>query len=271
MSTYAIGDIQGCYEPFMRLIDSLQFSSSSDHLICVGDLVNRGTDSLSVMRALKAMGSSATILLGNHDLHFIAVARGFQAVRHNDTFDDLLAAPDCDELVDWLLQAKIAFYEQAFKTLCVHAGLLPVWSIEQALLYAKEVEVILQSKQCDDFLKVMYGNEPSVWDESLSGFDRIRFFVNVFTRMRFCEPNGALNLVAKGKPEEHANLIPWFDCPLQIASEEKVVFGHWATLNGQTKRDNLYAIDTGCSWGYYLTALRLDDFQRFTVSSGESA
>lgn len=264
MATYAIGDIQGCYEPLMGLLDKVRFDPHVDQLCCVGDLVNRGPHSLKVLRFLKTLGDRAIILLGNHDLHFIAVAKGYQALRPNDTFQDVLDAADCDELVEWLLQCRLAYYDQANKAFLVHAGLYPEWSMKQALSFAAELEAVLQGDQCDAFLKVMYGNEPDCWDAKLTGADRSRFLVNAFTRMRFCKPDGTLNLTAKGAVADHPDLKPWFDFPLQLPSDVNIVFGHWAALNGVADGDHVFAIDTGCAWGYRLTALRLEDMERFS-------
>ncbi len=267
MSTYVIGDVQGCYDALMRLLDLIQFDESKDQLWFVGDLVNRGPDSLKVLRFLKQNENQHMIVLGNHDLHFLAVARGYQTVRSLDTFQNALLADDLDELVFWLRNLPLFHYDADLNFAMVHAGIYPKWSLEQLGCLAKEVESILRGEQFDAFLKVMYGNEPACWHVDLQGYDRARFIVNAITRMRYCDNEGHLNLTEKGTLSDKPNgLMPWFQVTREEPVDANIVFGHWAALNGQTNIPKIFATDTGCAWGYDMTALRLEDQKVFQVS-----
>lgn len=267
MSTYVIGDVQGCYDALMRLLDLIEFDEHKDKLWFVGDLVNRGPDSLKVLRFLKNAKNNSIIVLGNHDLHLLAVAKNYQSLRPLDTFQEVFAANDLDELIFWLRHLPLLHYDAELNFVMIHAGLYPKWSLDQAKILANEVEIILRGDQCDEFLKVMYGNQPDCWRDDLKDFDRTRFIINAFTRMRYCDQAGHLNLTEKGMLEDKPKgFFPWFDINRQDSIDVNIVFGHWAALNGKTNIPKVFATDTGCAWGYDLTALRLEDQKYFQVS-----
>jgi bis(5'-nucleosyl)-tetraphosphatase (symmetrical) len=267
MSTYVIGDVQGCFEPLQRLLTHIQFDPQVDTLWFTGDLVNRGPASLEVLRFVKSLGEKHITVLGNHDLHLIALAYGNKKTTEWDTLDFVLSAPDKEELMDWLRHRPLFYQEKEF--VLVHAGLAPSWRVLEARELAREVEAVLQSDQASDFLAHLYGNQPDVWRDDLVGYDRLRCIVNYFTRMRFCYADGRLELEYKGevknKPDD---LIPWFDVPGRKNVEAKIIFGHWAALNGETNTPRVYALDTGCVWGNCLTAFRVEDEERFSVRCG---
>src|SRR3990167_3562798 len=260
MATYAIGDIQGCFTPLQKLLDKISFNPAQDTLWFTGDLVNRGPHSLKVLRFVKQLGAHQKTVLGNHDLHLLAVAYGTQKVSQHDTLNDILTAPDKDELIDWLRHCPLIHHDPSLGFTMTHAGIAPSWSIDKALLLASEVATVLQSATPQDFLQAMYGNQPDHWDDRLSGWDRLRCITNYFTRMRFCHPDGRLNLCHKGMiaktPKE---LIPWFQFPHRVSANDKLIFGHWAALSGVTNTPRVYALDTGCAWGCQLSGLRLED------------
>lgn len=255
MAVYLIGDVQGCDEALGRLLQTLDFSPSRDSLYLLGDLVNRGPDSLGVLRRLQALQGSAHCLLGNHDLHTLALAAGVRRTSRMDTLDALLLAPDRDGLMNWLRQQAMAL--QAHGVLMVHAGVLPQWSANDTLTLAAEVEQVLRGPHWKDFLTQMYGNEPTRWDGGLQGVARLRVIVNALTRLRFCTADGTMEFNSKegaqGAPE---GFMPWFDVPDRRTAADVVAFGHWSTL-GWLGRSDVLALDTGCVWGGCLTALRL--------------
>lgn len=255
MSLYFIGDVQGCDEALGRLLDTVGFSPSRDRLIVLGDLVNRGPASLAAMRRLMALGHSAQTLLGNHDLHLLAVAHGVRKPHRNDTLDEILNAPDREALFDWLRQRPLALMERGW--LLVHAGVLPAWSATDALELAHEVETVLQAPDWLDFLHRMYGNTPTRWAPTLTGHDRLRVIVNAFTRLRFCTADGDMEFGTKSAaatpPEGH---MPWYAVPGRRTADVPVAFGHWSTL-GRVRTPQLMALDTGCVWGGCLTAARI--------------
>ncbi len=266
MATYAIGDVQGCYEAFMRLLDQIRFDEAQDRLWFVGDLVNRGPESLKTLRCIKQLGKKHIVVLGNHDLHLLAVAYGYQSMRSLDTFHEILLAPDQEELMTWLRQRPLFHYDPNLDFAMVHAGIYPQWSLEETQAFAQEAETVLRGKEFKDFLKVMYGNEPDYWNADLAGFDRIRFIINVMTRMRYCNLNHHLELNEKGElGKQPTHLKAWFQAKRDKPLKTNVVFGHWATLNGVTNTPHVFATDTGCAWGYALTALRLEDQVSFCV------
>ena len=252
---YLLGDLQGCGDPLARLLDEVAFSPSRDHLYVLGDLVNRGPDSLGVLKRLKALEASATCLLGNHDLHLLAVAHGVRKPHRSDTLSAILEAPDRDDWLTWLSQRSLAV--QAHGWLMVHAGVLPQWDAAQTLALAAEVEALLRGPDLADFLPQMYGNSPARWDDALQGADRWRCVINSLTRLRFCAFDGTMEFEAKegagGAPE---GFMPWFDVPGRKTEGVPVAFGHWSTL-GLINRDDLLSLDTGCVWGGHLTAVRL--------------
>jgi bis(5'-nucleosyl)-tetraphosphatase (symmetrical) len=260
---YLIGDVQGCDAALGRLMDSLGFSPSRDHVVLLGDLVNRGPDSLAVLRRVRAWGASATCLLGNHDLHLLAVAHGVRKPHRSDTLDGILSAPDRDAWLDWLRTRRMAVRHQGW--LCVHAGLVPAWDADQALALAAEVEALLAGPGLPDFLQVMYGNHPSRWDPALTGDERWRYVVNVFTRLRFCRADSTLDFASKGGADTAPpGFLPWFEHRDRRSAGEPIAFGHWSTL-GLIDRPDLLALDTGCLWGGALSAARVDGGRREIV------
>lgn len=263
MSVYAIGDLQGCHDALLELLESIRFDPAADRLWFVGDLVNRGPDSLAVLRTVKSLGDAAITVLGNHDLHLLALGAGYGKTYKGDTLDAVLAAPDCDDLLHWLRHQKLAWYEHG--CLLVHAGVLPAWSADDALRYAHEVEVVLQGGDYRWFFEHMYGNTPTAWDESLTGIERLRGIVNTFTRLRYCTVEGDFDFHHKGAPgTQDAHLMPWFEVPVRASAKVTCVFGHWSTL-GLINRADVIALDTGCLWGGRLTAVRLEDRAVFSV------
>lgn len=256
MASYAIGDIQGCYHAFQALLERINFDQKSDHLWLVGDLINRGSGSLEVLRWCYAHQDSLTVVLGNHDLHALVVAEGIVAAHKGDTLDALLAAHDSDELLNWLRHQRLIYQEG--NHLMVHAGLLPQWTAEQALGYAAEVERVLHGENYLDFLKHMYGNLPDHWRDDLTGFDRLRVITNAATRLRICSATGQMEFKFKGELEDiPVGFMPWFDVPKRATQDTQVIFGHWSAL-GLQQRENIYALDTGCLWGGKLTAMNIE-------------
>jgi len=260
---FLVGDVQGCAEAFERLLAEIDFSPSRDRLVAMGDLVNRGPSSLAVLRRMAAFGDAATCLLGNHDLHLLAVAHGVRALHRGDTFGDVLAAADRGACLDWLRRRPLAHLEAGW--LCVHAGVVPQWDLAQTLALAAEFAALLSGPDLPAFLRVMYGNEPDRWSDALSGAERWRFVVNTLTRIRFCTDDGRLDFKTKegagAAPPGHR---PWFDVPGRRTAGQPIAFGHWSTL-GLISSPELLAIDTGCVWGGALTAVRVDGGRREVV------
>jgi bis(5'-nucleosyl)-tetraphosphatase (symmetrical) len=258
VARYAIGDIQGCCDELKALLERCNYSADRDQLWFVGDLVNRGPQSLETLRFVRALGANATVVLGNHDLHLLALAYGSKRKpKDGDTLAPVLAAPDRDQLLEWLLGRPLAVFDEPRGDLLVHAGLVPEWTPRQAAKYAREVEAILRD-DARTLFDAMYGNKPLKWSEQLRGMDRIRFVINVFTRMRYCAADGTVDLKMKGPPGEQPDgFYPWFDVPGRASRAVRVVCGHWSTL-GLVRRKDLLALDTGCVWGGSLTAVDLD-------------
>lgn len=255
MALYLIGDVQGCDAPLARLLEKIAFSPSRDTLYLLGDLVNRGPASDVVLRRLMGYGDAARSLLGNHDLSLLAVAHGDRAPHRNDTMDAVLKAPDREPMLDWLRHQRMALREHGL--LMVHGGVLPQWTAAQVLALAGEVEAVLRGPQLAQFLPRMYGNEPARWSDSLQGMDRLRVIVNALTRLRFCTPEGVMDLRASGGPADAPpGTLPWFDVPGRRTAGETIAFGHWSTL-GYLRRPDIISLDTGCVWGGCLSALRL--------------
>jgi bis(5'-nucleosyl)-tetraphosphatase (symmetrical) len=255
---YAIGDIQGCAAELSELLARLDFSADRDELWFVGDLVNRGPRSLEALRAVRALGANATVVLGNHDLHLLAVAFGARpGGRAGDTLDEVLAAPDRDALIEWLLTRSLAHFDSANRDLLIHAGLVPQWSAPQALALAGEVETALR-RDPHGFFAQMYGDRPERWSDELAGAERLRFIVNVLTRMRVCTADGRVDLGMKGPPSKaRRGYRPWFEHEQRASRDVRIVFGHWSAL-GYVNAQGVLGLDTGCVWGGALTAQRLD-------------
>lgn len=255
MAHYLIGDVQGCDTALGRLLDRIAFSPSRDTLYLLGDLVNRGPESAAVLRRVMAHGSATQCLLGNHDLSLLALAHGHRAAHRNDTLDEVLGAPDRDALLDWLRHRPMAIDTQGL--LLVHGGVLPQWDRAQVLALATEVEAALRGPDLDGFLSRMYGNEPAQWSDALTGAARLRVVVNALTRLRFCTPEGVMDLKASGRPDQAPpGHLPWFDVPGRRTAGDCIAFGHWSTL-GYLRRPDVISLDTGCVWGGCLSALRL--------------
>lgn len=265
MATYAIGDIQGCYDELQCLLEQIAFNPEKDKLWLVGDLINRGPDSLSTLRFLYSIRHSVEFVLGNHDLHFLAVAHGLRAKSPSDTLDGLLAAHDRQILMDWLMQGKLIHTDERLSYTMVHAGIPPQWTLQQAQAHAREVEAVLQSRYCADFLANMYGNAPIKWKNKLIGVERLRMITNYFTRMRFCTADGELDLITKEKASAAPiGFAPWFAHSQRETLANKIIFGHWAALEGKVNAPNVFALDTGCVWGGSLTAFCLETGRYFS-------
>lgn len=265
VAIYAIGDVQGCYTELVNLLAEISFNRDCDQLWLVGDLVNRGPDSLAVLRLVKSLGDAAVTVLGNHDLHLLAVAVGAAQLHRDDTLDEILAAPDCAELLTWLRHQPLLHTEKNY--VMVHAGLLPSWTISHAQALAHEVEQALRSDDYANYLAHIYGNTPNAWDENLRGYKRLRVITNALTRMRICTRDGAMEYKFKGLQSNiPAGFVPWFNLLNRQTLDATVIFGHWSALGLITEK-NLIALDTGCLWGGPLTAIRLEDRQSFQVPS----
>lgn len=260
MATYAIGDVQGCFIPLQKLLDKINFDPQHDSLWFTGDLINRGKNSLSVLKFIKNLGEKAIAILGNHDLHFLAVAANIIPISPKDTFQDVLNSSEANDLFEWIRHRPLIHYDQQLNYLMVHAGLAPQWDLSQALNHAKEVEQELQSDRYKLFLAHMYGNEPKLWKEELTGWERLRVITNYLTRMRYLGPQGELDLSSKGPiGSQKSNSVPWFKFPQRRNTGLRIIFGHWAALQGNASQVNIFAIDTGCVWGNCLTAFCLDN------------
>lgn len=269
MATFAIGDIQGCYQSFKKLLKKISFDPSNDKLWIAGDMINRGPESLATMEFLLNHQQQIQCVLGNHDLHFLAIAFECGKASTKDTFDDILTSTLKDEIVAWLVKQPLAHFDQSFNSLMVHAGLPYQWSAKEAVKYAAEVSTKIQSASCYQFYLSMYGDQPADWQYDLKGMERLRYITNALTRMRYCHSDGSLELQAKSTPDpQNSCLYPWFEFENK-QFEGDVIFGHWASLQGKSPYSNIHALDTGCVWGGSLTALRLEDKKRFTVKSIE--
>lgn len=269
MAIYAIGDIQGCYDDFRRLLDLVAFDPAADRLWLAGDLVNRGPKSLETLRFVKNLGEAAITVLGNHDLHLIATVLNSSKAGRKDTLQAIIDASDSDELIDWLRHRPLFHHDEHFCML--HAGLPPQWDFELTRQMARETEQAMQDADYRLFFKAMYGNKPALWSDDLSQIEKLRFAINCFTRLRYCTAEGELDFNQKGAPgTQPAHLIPWFMAPHRKSRDLHIIFGHWSTL-GFYQGHNCYGIDTGCLWGGQLTALRLDnDMERFSIDCNAS-
>lgn len=260
---YLVGDLQGCCRPLERLLQTLDFSPSRDKMYVLGDLVNRGPDSLGVLKQLCSLGDSAVCLLGNHDLHLLAVAHGVRKPHRSDTLDSILLADDRDAWLEWLRQRPLAVHEHGW--LMVHAGVVPQWDARKTIELAGEVQAMLRSQDLGEFLTQMYGNEPSRWSDDLTGVARWRCVVNCLTRLRFCKKDGTMDFLTKdGADSAPKGHYPWFEVPGRLTEGVPVAFGHWSTL-GLINRDDLLSLDTGCVWGGQLTAVRVDGATREVI------
>ena len=267
MATYAIGDVQGCFSAMQRLLDNIRFDAARDRLWFVGDLVNRGPDSLATLRFVKNLGDRAITVLGNHDLHLLMVAEDCAKPLKNDTLQEVLEAPDRKELLDWLRCQRMMYADGGF--VMVHAGLLPSWSLEKALSLAREVEDALRGENYRELVERMYGNHPPQWRDDLTGIDRLRVIINAMTRLRVCTEQGVMEFAHKGKPENAPHgYLPWYDVPGRVNRDATIICGHWSAL-GLFLRDNLLALDTGCLWGGNLSAVCLENRRVFQVSCYE--
>lgn len=258
MSIFAIGDIQGCYDELRQLLARIKFNPAEDTLWFTGDLVNRGPQSLEALRFAKNLGEHAVCVLGNHDLHLLALAAGMDKHKSFDTLDAVLAAPDRDELLHWLRHRPLLHHDATLGFTLIHAGLPPQWDLATAITCAQELEQVLRSAEHVDFFRHMYGNQPARWSPGLRGIERLRFIVNCFTRLRYLNADGDLDLASKGAPgTQPAGFMPWYAVPNRASANLHILFGHWSTV-GEVKGHNVYPLDTGCVWGGRLSALRLD-------------
>ena len=262
MANYLIGDIQGCNSSLGKLLELVDFSPSMDTIYLLGDLINRGPDNVGVLRRLMTLGSSAKSILGNHDIHFLSIEKGLKQTKKGDTVQDILEAQDRSELTSWLRSQPLALKVSNY--LLVHAGVHPLWDTQKTLSLAKEAEEVISGPDYVNFLSNMYGNDPDSWSENLTGMDRIRFIVNVLTRMRFCSPSGTLNFNAKSSLHDGPDgFLPWFEIPTRKSKDQMIGFGHWSTAGG-TQKNNVVCVDTGCVWGRGLSAYKLPDPTSFT-------
>lgn len=258
MSVYAIGDVQGCYRSLQELLAHIRFDAARDRLWFTGDLVNRGLQSLEVLRFVKNLGERAVCVLGNHDLHLLAVAAGTAKPKKRDTLDDVLRAPDRDELLRWLRSCPLLHHDERLGYTLIHAGLLPPWNLADARRLAREAESVLRGEGAENFFHHMYGDLPDHWNENLRGFDRLRVIINAYTRLRYCDLDGNMDLRPKGPPgSQPPDLVPWFQVPGRRSRDLRIVFGHWSAL-GLWHDDGVIGLDSGCLWGRTLSAVRLD-------------
>lgn len=268
MADYAVGDIQGCFRELLAVLEQASFDLSRDRLWLAGDLINRGPDSESTLAFLYQHRKSIRCVLGNHDLHFLAIYYGIRKPRRSDTFDDILKSRHCDDWADWLRSLPLCLHDAELNYTLVHAGIAPQWTLAQALKYSAEVEAILQSDKIELFLNQMYGDEPSLWDSSLTGYERLRCITNYFTRMRLVDQYGALDLAFKGGMEQiPRGYYAWFKHPQRQTKKERIIFGHWAALDGHVDNQYLFGLDTGCVWGGTLTMMDMKNHNLFIAQA----
>ncbi|CAH0991482.1 Bis(5'-nucleosyl)-tetraphosphatase, symmetrical [Sinobacterium norvegicum] len=269
MTAYAVGDIQGCFQSLQALLAEADFSPSRDSLWVAGDLVNRGPESLQTLRFLHALGDAAIIVLGNHDLHLLALANSTRSAGKSDTLDQVLAAPDWPQLEHWLRQQPLLHVDHNLNIALVHAGIAPQWPIEQALALAGEVEAAIQGDDYRDYFAAMYGNQPDCWSEQLIDIERLRCITNYLTRMRFCNQAGQLDLQDKShRHSTRPGFKAWFDYHAQQQPDgPEIIFGHWAALNGETNQKRYFGIDTGCVWGGDLTLMNIKNKNKISVKN----
>ena len=270
MPTYAIGDVQGCYRELVDLLDTINFDEHKDQLWFTGDLVNRGPDSLETLRLVKSL--QPVMVLGNHDLHLLAINAGKASLQKKDTVGPVLHASDRSDLLSWLRQQPLLHRSRDPAYTLIHAGLPPQWNITQAQILAAEVEAVLRTDAATEYFAHMYGNTPDIWSEDLRGWDRLRFITNCLTRLRYCDNTGRISMKEKGPPGRQSDaLLPWYQIKGRQSSKDQIIFGHWATVRLGEKQDfktaRVHALDTGCVWGNALTAMRLEDETYFSVPS----
>jgi bis(5'-nucleosyl)-tetraphosphatase (symmetrical) len=269
MTHYAVGDIQGCYQELRNLLTQVAFNPRHDHLWVVGDLVNRGPESAATLKFLYNNRDSVSAVLGNHDLALLAIYYGHRNPKRGDTIDNILSAKQSKRWINWLRTLPLCYYDKTQGYAMVHAGIAPQWSLRKALALSKEVEQVLQCDNIDEFLAAMFGNEPALWQDKLTGLDRLRCITNYFTRMRIVNRNAALELDFKG--DLHTvpkNYYAWFNHPQRKTANQSILFGHWASLGGYVKSNTLYGLDTGCVWGAHLTLMNLET-NEFTVAQSQ--
>lgn len=262
MTDYVVGDLQGCLDPLLRLLDRVQFEPTKDCLIATGDLINRGPQSLATLRFCRGLGSAFKTVLGNHDLHLLAIAHGIRKPTPKDTLDEILSAPDRQELLDWLQQQPLLISADEYTI--VHAGIPPNWSINTAKSLAAEVEQVLRSEQAETYFQGMYGNQPDSWSDDHQGQQRWRLITNYLTRMRYCTASGQLELESKASPDQAGSALtsafaPWYSHPSRKAQQDKIIFGHWAALEGKYLGANLFPLDTGYVWGGAMRLMNLSN------------
>lgn len=268
MTDYAVGDIQGCFEPLQRVLAKAAFDPAEDRLWVVGDIINRGPESLQALRFVRNLGSAAHVVLGNHDLHLLALVFNNQQPKRKDTLAQILEAPDAVELIDWLRTQPLAWYDAGRDLFMAHAGLPHIWTVEQAISYASEVSDVIASANAHTFFENMYGDKPERWSDALTGTDRWRVITNYLTRMRFIAPDGALELLAKEDTSAGPDgFRPWFSYP-RPQDQTRVIFGHWAALKGETRSERFIGLDTGCVWGGAMTLMNLDSGERISYDCG---
>ena len=273
MATYAVGDLQGCLQPLQCLLERVAFDPARDKLWLVGDLVNRGPQSLETLRFLYSIRDALVCVLGNHDLHLLAAAHNVERLKKHDTLQEILDAPDRADLLEWLRQQKLMHYDEQRDIALVHAGIAPQWTLKKALKRAAEVEEVLRDDaRLPLFLDGMYGNEPACWDGDLHGVTRLRVITNYFTRMRFCTEDGTLDLKSKeGVDTAPPGYAPWFSWPSRKTRGQKIIFGHWAALEGQCDEPGLTALDSGCVWGGAMTLMNIDSGEKHRCDCKEIA
>tara|TARA_A100001037_G_scaffold109495_1_gene99682 strand:- start:2327 stop:3145 length:819 start_codon:yes stop_codon:yes gene_type:complete len=268
MATYAVGDVQGCYAEFSDLLERVRFDPSRDRLWLLGDLVNRGPESLRVVRLVRSLEGAAEIVLGNHDLHFLAIHLGGHSMNRHDTFLDLVNAPDADEIADWYCGQPLMVADADLGYAMVHAGIPHLWGLDKALSLANEVESVISGDDRRTYFETMYGNKPAGWNDDHEGMDRLRAITNYFTRMRLLDDRGRMDFSHKGSLDEAPReLTPWYELRAEHPLPVKLVFGHWAALEAGTGLADVIGLDTGCVWGRELTALCLETGERIAVAA----
>jgi bis(5'-nucleosyl)-tetraphosphatase (symmetrical) len=263
--TFVIGDVQGCLAPLKALLNKINYDPQDTQIWFTGDLINRGPQSLETLRFIMSLPQDTVCVLGNHDLSLMVAEQGLYIPKPQDTYAEILTAPDKAQLIEWLRHRPLLHHDPQQQWVVTHAGIYPKWDLPTAILRAREVEALLRGVDFPHLINNMFGNTPNAWDDQLTGWDRARFIINAFTRMRFCTANGELELYSTGTPAQHPSLIPWYDLPNRVNISAGLIFGHWAALSGKCHVANIYPIDTGCVWGHCLTAFCLESKQYVTM------